>query len=109
MELADRVAVVTGGASGIGRALARRFAQDGAKGVVVADVNGEGAEAVAAELGGLGLRCDVSRDDEVRHLIDAAEERFGPVDLFCANAGIGTGADESAPDEVWDAIFGVNV
>src|SRR5689334_9877684 len=111
MELNDRVTVVTGGASGIGRALARRFAAEGAKGVVVADLHGEGAEAVAAELGNraLGMRCDVTQEADVGALIARAEESFGPIDLFCANAGIGTGSGLDAPDELWDQSFAVNV
>ncbi|HKP91991.1 MAG TPA: SDR family oxidoreductase [Thermoleophilaceae bacterium] len=111
MELRDRVAVVTGGASGIGRALAHRFAEDGARGVVVADLDGPGAEAVAAEIGAaaVGLRCDVARASDVDRLVTEAESSFGPVDLFCANAGVGVGTDVFASDEEWDLAFGVNV
>jgi NAD(P)-dependent dehydrogenase (short-subunit alcohol dehydrogenase family) len=111
MELNDRVTVVTGGASGIGRALARRFATEGARGVVVADLDSQGAEAVAAELGerALGIGCDVTQEADVDTLIARAEESFGPIDLFCANAGIGTGSGLDAPDDLWDASFAVNV
>src|SRR3954449_10846231 len=111
MDLNERVIVVTGGASGIGRALARRFAAEGARGVVVADLNGGGAEAVAAELGerAIGLACDVSDERAVNTLIDHAEDAFGPIDLFCANAGIGTGAGLDAPDDVWQQSLAVNV
>jgi NAD(P)-dependent dehydrogenase (short-subunit alcohol dehydrogenase family) len=111
MELSGRVAVVTGGASGIGRALVRRFAADGARGVVVADLDGAGAEAVAAELGdrGVGLGCDVTDDLQVGVLIGRAEEAFGPIDLFCANAGIGTGSGLDATDELWEQSWAVNV
>lgn len=110
MELTDRVAVVTGGASGIGRALAQRFAGEGAR-VAVADLNGPGAEAVAAEIGdrAFGVRCDVADDGEVNALIDRATDELGAVDLFCANAGVGTGTLLDAPDDVWDLAFGVNV
>lgn len=111
MELTDRCVVVTGGASGIGAALARRFFDDGARGVVVADLQEEAAAAVAADFGdrGLAVPCDVSVDVQVNGLIDAAEERFGPVDVFCANAGIGTGQGIEAPDDVWQQTIGVNV
>jgi NAD(P)-dependent dehydrogenase (short-subunit alcohol dehydrogenase family) len=111
MELQDRVAVVTGAASGIGRALALRFADEGARGVVVADLDADGAQAVAAQIGarGLAVRCDVADDAQVGDLLARAEEAFGPVDVFCANAGIGAGTDLSTPDEVWDAAFDVNV
>ncbi len=112
MELPGRVVVVTGGASGIGRAMARRFVAEGARGVVVADLDAGGAEAVAAELGpdnAIGRGCDVADDAQVGELIAGAEEAFGPIDLFCANAGIGTGMGVDAPDDVWDQSFAVNV
>ena len=109
MELRDRVAVVTGGGSGIGRALALRFAEEGARGVVVADLHG--ADEVAGQIGerGLALTCDVADDGQVGDLIERTREAFGPVDVFCANAGIGTGMGIDAPDEAWDLILGVNV
>jgi NAD(P)-dependent dehydrogenase (short-subunit alcohol dehydrogenase family) len=109
VELRDRVAVVTGGGSGIGRAIALRFAEEGARGVVVADL--QGADAVADQIGerGLAVSCDVADDAQVGDLIERAREAFGPVDVFCANAGIGTGLGIDAPDEAWDQILGVNV
>jgi NAD(P)-dependent dehydrogenase (short-subunit alcohol dehydrogenase family) len=111
MDPAGRVAVVTGGASGIGRALARRLAAAGASGVVVADVDGPGAEAVAAELGerALGVACDVTDDGQVGELIARAEESFGPIDLFFANAGVGSGSGLDAADETWSLSWAVNV
>src|SRR4051812_21781866 len=111
MDLNGKIAVVTGGASGIGRALALRFADEGAKGVVVADLDAPGAEAVAGEIGAqaIAVPCDVADPDQVHALVARAEEAFGPVDLFCANAGvaIGLGLEESA--DVWDLAFGVNI
>jgi NAD(P)-dependent dehydrogenase (short-subunit alcohol dehydrogenase family) len=111
MELHDRVAVVTGAASGIGRAMALRFAEDGARGVVVADLDADGANAVAEQIGvrALAVRCDVADDRQIGDLLERAEAAFGPVDLFCANAGIGPGTDLSTPDDVWDAVFAVNI
>src|SRR4051794_22704935 len=92
--------------------MALRFAAEGAKGVVVLDLDGDGAAAVADEIGSdaaLGLACDVGSEGNVRSLLERASETFGPVDVFCANAGIGTGQGLDAPDEVWEAILNVNV
>src|SRR5919106_3160108 len=100
MELAGNVAVVTGGASGIGRALCRRFALEGAS-VVVADVDGPGAAAVAQEIKGLAVPGDMSVEADVIALIDATRLSFDRIDLFCANAGILTG---SRPDDPAAAI-----
>ncbi|MDJ0865490.1 MAG: SDR family oxidoreductase [Myxococcota bacterium] len=116
MELRDRVAVVTGGASGIGAALCRRFAAEGARGVVVADLDGAGAARVAAEIGGLAVATDVGDEAQVRALVDAAEARFGPIDLFVSNAGVALGgglgaldAGPFAPDDAWRTSWDVNV
>ena len=108
MELADKVAVITGGASGIGRALAWRFSEEGAR-IVVADIDADGAEAVAGETGGVAMRCDVADAQQVAALVDHAEDAFGPVDLFCANAGVAVGTDLTTPEDVWDLALGVNV
>src|SRR6185312_15926435 len=101
MELFEKVVVVTGGASGIGRALARRFAAERARGVVVADLDGAGARAVADEIGGLGVACDVGSERQVADLIETTTNAYGPIDLFCANAGVAVGTDEQAPDAEW--------
>ena len=109
MNLKGKVAVVTGGASGIGRALCRRFAAEGAAGVVVADLNAEGAARVAAEVGGLALAVDVSVEADLARLAAQAVERYGRIDLFCSNAGIGTGGGIEAPDDAWQRIWEVNL
>ena len=102
--------VVTGGASGIGAALARRFAAEGARGVVVADVQDEALEAVAREIGdGLAVPCDVTDEAQIRALVDRAEDRFGPIDLFCSNAGIVVPGGADASDEIWRRSIDVNV
>jgi len=109
MQLNDKVIIVTGGAAGIGRAMCRRFAAAGARGVVVADLDEAGANEVAREIGGLGLRIDVAKPEEHRRLVDETIKRFGPIDLYCSNAGIETGGGIDAPDEAWQRIFQVNV
>ncbi len=91
MEIQGKVIVVTGGASGIGKAMAERFHREGAKGVVVADLNGQGAEAVAHDIGGIAVQADVTREEDVVRVVRAAEQTFGPIDLFCSNAGISCG------------------
>src|SRR5690348_16597235 len=110
MKLQDKVAVVTGGAMGIGRALCQRFVAEGARAVVVADVGFDKAVQVAAEIGGVAIKTDVSREADIRNLVDEATNKFGQIDLFCSNAGIGgmPGGAE-VPNEAWAAIFGVNV
>ncbi|MGH7438585.1 MAG: SDR family oxidoreductase, partial [Polyangiaceae bacterium] len=109
MELAGKVVVVTGAAGGIGRALAERIAREGAKAVVVGDVDGPGAEAVGAGVGGFGLRTDVAVESDVRALVAEAERRYGPVDVFCSNAGIFVSGGEEVADAEWRRIFDVNV
>ena len=109
MKLRDKVAVVTGGASGIGRALCRRFAAEGARGVVVADVDAAGATTVAEEIRGLAVRADVSREDDVIELIKRATAAYGAIDLFCSNAGIALEGGVETPDNDWQRIWDVNV
>jgi NAD(P)-dependent dehydrogenase (short-subunit alcohol dehydrogenase family) len=114
MEIQDRVVVITGGAAGIGRAMSRAFAAAGARGVVVADIDGAGADAVAAELtaagtGAIGKACDVAIESDVVALVAAAEEAFGPVDIFCANAGIAIAGGVEVPDGEWERIWAINV
>ena len=115
MRIAGQVCVVTGGAAGIGRALAFALRDAGAAAVAVADLDEAGARSVAAEVGGLGLRCDVSREADLRAVIGETEERFGPIGLFCSNAGIADGFDlrgenaGGAPDAVWERSHLIHV
>ncbi|MEV7967097.1 SDR family NAD(P)-dependent oxidoreductase [Sphaerisporangium sp. NPDC088356] len=111
MRVRDRVVVVTGAASGIGRAMAQRFAAEGAAGVVVADLDEAGAARVAKDIGerAMAVRTDVSVQEEVSALADAAEETFGPVGLFCSNAGVITGHGLDADDLDWSRTISVNV
>jgi NAD(P)-dependent dehydrogenase (short-subunit alcohol dehydrogenase family) len=109
MLIADRIVVVTGGASGIGRALARAFVAEGAKLVVVADRDEAGARAVAAEIGGLAHILDVAVEEQIAGLIETIETGHGPIDLFCSNAGIGIGGGVETPDKGWQRIWEINV
>ncbi len=112
------VAVVTGGGHGIGRALCRRLARDGAK-VVVVDIEADAAEIVAAEIGGLARHLDVSDESAIMSLVDEIERDVGPVNLFVSNAGVGFGDGESGSisaeggmnpvDDRWTASWNVNV
>ena len=109
VELKGKVAVVTGAASGIGRATALKFAAQGAAGIVVADLNEQGLAPVAQAVSGLAVRCDVSREEDIRNLVAQAEQRYGRVDVFFSNAGIlGSGGPE-ASDEIWDAMWKIHV
>jgi NAD(P)-dependent dehydrogenase (short-subunit alcohol dehydrogenase family) len=109
MDVKQKVVVVTGGASGIGKALCERFAAEGASGVVVADLDGEGAAQVASAIGGFGVRVDVSSEPDVQRLVQVSTERFGRVDIFCSNAGIIKRADEDASNAEWQRHWDVNV
>jgi NAD(P)-dependent dehydrogenase (short-subunit alcohol dehydrogenase family) len=109
MNVEGKHVVVTGGASGIGRALARRFSAEGARAVVVADLDGNGAESVAAEFGGIGLRVDVADEAAVKSLVARAEAANGPIDLFCSNAGIGVHGGFDVPDAEWTKIWNINL
>jgi NAD(P)-dependent dehydrogenase (short-subunit alcohol dehydrogenase family) len=114
MRVEDKVIVVTGGASGIGKAMCLRFHQEGARGIAVADINERGTREVAEAIGGLALRCDVSVEADIIALVKETERRFGPIDLFCSNAGVGIpdgpgGMASSTSNEDWQKIWEVNV
>jgi NAD(P)-dependent dehydrogenase (short-subunit alcohol dehydrogenase family) len=109
MNVKDKVVVVTGAASGIGLAMSRRFAAEGARGLVMADLS-PGIAAVADELGGIGMVADVAKEDDIRRIVTTAIDRFKGIDLFCSNAGISVrGAFEGVPDAEWQRIWQINV
>jgi NAD(P)-dependent dehydrogenase (short-subunit alcohol dehydrogenase family) len=109
MKLTGKVVVVTGGGNGIGRALCRRFAAEGAKAVVVADLNAGTATQVADEIGGTAITADVSREADVVSLVTRTMAQHGGIDLFCSNAGIAVNGDEHTPDAEWARCWDVNV
>jgi NAD(P)-dependent dehydrogenase (short-subunit alcohol dehydrogenase family) len=109
MELSGKVIIVTGGAQGIGEAMCRRFAAEGAAGVVVADRDPR-AQAIAGELGsGHALIADVAREADVRRVVAEALEVYGRIDLFCSNAGVFTSGGEDTSDADWERIWKINV
>ncbi|MFZ5783535.1 MAG: SDR family oxidoreductase [Pseudomonadota bacterium] len=109
MKVKDKVCVVTGAAGGIGEAIARRYAREGAKGVVVADRDEARLKQVAAKIGGLAVAGDVSKEADIRHLVAEAEKHYGPVDVFFSNAGIGRGGHEDASDKDWADSWAIHV
>jgi NAD(P)-dependent dehydrogenase (short-subunit alcohol dehydrogenase family) len=114
MHVTGRVVVITGGAEGIGRALAERFHKEGARTIVVADRNAAGAEGVAKSVGGFAFPCDVAKEADIQELVSETERLAGPIDLFCSNAGIGdfggTPNDvTSSSNEQWQRGWQVNV
>lgn len=109
MQIKDKVAVITGGAHGIGEALARRFHKEGARAIVVSDIDGAGAERVAKEVGGSGLRTDVGVESEIQNLVHEAEARYGQIDLFCSNAGIFIPGGIEAANADWARMRDIHV
>jgi NAD(P)-dependent dehydrogenase (short-subunit alcohol dehydrogenase family) len=111
MDIKDRVAVVTGGASGIGAGMAQRFAREGARGVVVADVDLARAQAVAQGIGtqAIAVRCDVSREADIQELVRQARERFGRIDVYFSNAGIlGKLGGIELEDALWEKMWQIH-
>ena len=114
MDIAGKVVVVTGGGGGIGEAMCRAFAAQGAKAVAVADIDEAGARRVAEDItksGGTATatKVDAGNEAEVRALVAATEEAHGDIDLFCANAGIIVIGGVEVPDEQWERMWQVNV
>jgi NAD(P)-dependent dehydrogenase (short-subunit alcohol dehydrogenase family) len=114
MEIKDRVAVVTGGASGIGRSLSLALAEHGAAAVVVSDVDSDGATRVAAEISGRGrqalaVAADVASEPDVQALAARADQAFGRIDLVCSNAGIIVAGGVEVPDAAWSRMWAINV
>jgi NAD(P)-dependent dehydrogenase (short-subunit alcohol dehydrogenase family) len=109
LDLKDKVAVVTGAASGIGRAAALRFKREGAAGLVLADLNHAEARVVAHEVQGLAVRCDVGNEADIQDLVREAEARYGRIDFFFSNAGIFRAGGLNAPDSDWNLNWRIHV
>jgi NAD(P)-dependent dehydrogenase (short-subunit alcohol dehydrogenase family) len=110
MELKDRVAVITGGSGGIGRAMARAFLDEGAKAIVLADLSEEAVQAAAKDLGCEGMACDVTDEQQIIKLVDSTIKRHGKIDLFCSNAGGGSpGLLTDAPNSSWQDQWELHV
>jgi NAD(P)-dependent dehydrogenase (short-subunit alcohol dehydrogenase family) len=115
MQVAGKVVVVTGGGNGIGRALCEAFHRAGAAKVVVADLDTASANKVAASIDGAAFGCDVGKENDILHVIEETEQKFGPIALFCSNAGIGGGFDPlsvnagGASDEPWARSWAIHV
>jgi len=109
MDIAGKIVVVTGAAGGIGRALALAFAAAGAAHVVCADLDGDGARGVAAEIGGTGVQVDVTQEVQIADLIKTVERDVGPIALFCSNVGIFIPGGMEVPDDDWQRIWTINV
>lgn len=108
MRVSGKVVVITGAGSGIGAGLARGFSREGAAAVIVADIDLGTATGVAEEIDGHAMRVDVADEDSNRRLIEDVESAFGPIDLFCANAGIAREGDEQSSDQLWEHMLGIN-
>ncbi|MBL6751975.1 MAG: SDR family NAD(P)-dependent oxidoreductase [Nevskia sp.] len=114
MQLADTIAVVTGAAQGIGRALAERFLREGAKAVVMVDIKAEAVREAAAAIGARAMACDVADAAAVARLVDTVEREVGPIDLFCSNAGVARADPDphnaaSASEEEWQREWAINL
>lgn len=111
MKLKDKVAVITGGGNGIGAAMARRFARDGARALVLADLDGDAARRVAGEIGPVatGVQVDVSREDQVAALVQDTIARHGCIDLFASNAGVSISKGLETTDAEWELAWSVNL
>src|SRR5437764_1684038 len=109
MQIQDRVVVVTGGANGIGQALCRAFAAEGARAVVVADIDEQGALRVAAEIKGTAVITNVGKESDVQRLVQQATQQFGQIDIFCSNAGVGVQGGPEASDTDWQRSWDVNM
>ena len=109
MELKDKIIVVTGAASGIGRAMCIRYAAEGAKAVICVDRDEAGAQETAKQINSIAIKVDVAIEGEITAMIDRVETEVGPIDLFCSNAGISVAGGVEVPNDDWQRIWDINV
>jgi NAD(P)-dependent dehydrogenase (short-subunit alcohol dehydrogenase family) len=109
MRVKDKVVVVTGAGSGIGRAMREKFVAEGARQVIAVDINAENSQQTADKLGCVAMTADVSRDEDIKRIIEDTESHIGPIDLYCGNAGVGLGLSEQSPDQEWQMSWDINV
>jgi NAD(P)-dependent dehydrogenase (short-subunit alcohol dehydrogenase family) len=111
LEVREKVIVVTGGTGGIGRALCARFVRDGARAVVISDLDATACKELADQLGSaaVGISADVTREADVVSLVETTLAKYGPIDLFCSNAGVTAPGTEQAPDEDWTRLWNINL
>jgi len=109
MKVTGKNIVITGGASGIGKALAERFHKEGAKSVTVADLQDGALQEVAASINGLAVKCDVAKESDILNLIAKAEEAYGQIDIFVSNAGLARYGWEELPNDIWTLHWDVHV
>src|ERR1041384_7988815 len=115
MQVTGKVVVVTGGGNGIGKAMCEAFHREGAAKVVVVDLDHAAAEKLAVSINGAAFKCDVGQEKNIRHVIEETERQFGPIELFCSNAGIGGGFDPmslnagGSSDEPWQRSWAIHV
>lgn len=110
MQIKDKVAVITGGTGGIGQAMAREFLVQGAKAVVISDIDPARVQAVASEIGCDGIACNVVDESQIKNLVAQTLEKHGRIDLFCSNAGASSaGVLTDAPNEMWQNMWELHV
>ncbi len=109
MELKDKIIVITGAGSGIGRALAIRFHAEGAKKIVVVDINLNNAQDTAVMVNGIAMIADVAKENDISRVIEETETNVGAIDLFCSNAGVAIGENIDSPNSEWQASWDINV
>jgi NAD(P)-dependent dehydrogenase (short-subunit alcohol dehydrogenase family) len=109
MKIAGKVIAITGAAGGIGAALARRFKAEGAKGIAVADLQEDLLAGVAADVDGIAVPTNVADESQIQNLVAKTEAKFGPIDIFCSNAGIAGMGSQHASDELWQRNWDIHV